>query len=97
MAEPNRKKTVIIMGREYPIKSDADPAYLQKLAKYVEEKIQGVSLKNKLPSQFKNEVLAAIIIADEYFSEKDKNAQIEQKVEELTGLLEQNLSGEPVN
>ena len=66
------------MGDEYPIKSDADPEYLRELAKYVEEKIQNISFKNKLPQRLKSEVLVAIIIADEYFTEKEKNEIIEE-------------------
>lgn len=84
------------MGEEYPIKSDAEPEYLFELAKYVEDKIQNISLKNRLPSKLKNEVLAAIVIADEYFSEKKKNAKKEQKLSELKDLLEDSLSKEPV-
>ncbi len=87
---------VSILGEEYPIKSDANPEYLQELGKYVEEKISKISLKNKLPSKIKSEVLAAIIIADEYFSEKNKNAKNEQKLLELTRLLEEKLSAEPI-
>jgi cell division protein ZapA len=87
---------VCILGEEYPIKSDANPEYLQELGKYVEEKISTISLRNKLPSKIKSEVLAAIIIADEYFSEKNKNTKIEQKLSELTHLLEKKLSTESV-
>ncbi|MFC1540961.1 cell division protein ZapA [Candidatus Latescibacterota bacterium] len=97
MTEPLKTIKVSILGEEYPIKSDASPEYLQELGTYVEEKILRISLKNKLPSKIKSEVLAAIIIADEYFSEKNKNAKIEQKLSELTGLLEEKLSPKPVN
>lgn len=97
MAEPYKTTIIRIMGDEYPIKSDADPDYLQELAKYVEKKIQSIALKNKFPSKLKSEVLASIIIVDEYFSEKKKNAKIEQKLTELTDLLEENLAEEPVN
>jgi len=97
MVESYKTTILRIMGDEYPIKSDADPDYLQELAKYVEEKIQSIILKNKFPSKLKSEVLASIIIADEYFSEKKKNAKIEQKLMELTDLLEKNLAEERVN
>ena len=97
MAEPYKTTILRIMGDEYPIKSDADSDYLQELAKYVEEKIQSIALKNKFPSKLKSEVLASIIITDEYFSEKKKNAKIEQKLTELTDLLRENLSEEYVN
>ncbi len=97
MAEPYKTTILRIMGDEYPIKSDADSDYLQELAKYVEEKIQSIALKNKFPSKLKSEVLASIIITDEYFSEKKKNAKIEQKLTELTDLLRENLAEEYVN
>ena len=72
MTQPYRTTLVTIMGDQYPIKSDADAEYLRKLAKYVEEKIQAVSSKSKLPQQLKTEVLAALLIADEFFLEKEK-------------------------
>ncbi len=97
MTEPLKTIKVSILGDEYPIKSDANPEYLQELGKYVEEKILKITLKNKLPSKIKSEVLAAIIIADEYFSEKNKNAKIEQKLLELTDFLEESISKKPVN
>ena len=97
MTEPYKTTVVKIMGDDYPIKSDADPDYLYGLAKYVEEKILAISLKNKLPSKIKSEVLAAIIIADDFFNEKKKNTQIEQRLTELTDLLEENLSKKPVS
>ena len=84
------KTTIVrILGDDYPIKSDADPEYLQELAKFVEQKILGISTKNRLPSNLKSEVLAAIIIADEYFNEKKKNVTIEQKVSDLNNLLDE--------
>ncbi len=90
------KTTLIkIMGDEYPIKSDADPEYLRELAKYVEEKIQNISFKNKLPQRLKSEVLVAIIIADEYFAEKEKNEKIEEKMQQLLNVLEEKMIEEP--
>lgn len=83
------------MGDEYPIKSDADSEYLRELAKYVEEKIQKISFKNKLPQRLKSEVLAAIIIADEYFAEKEKNEEIEKKMQQLLTVLEEKMIEEP--
>ena len=78
------------MGEEYPIKSDADSEHMQKLARYVEEKILGISSKIKLPPHLKPEVLAALVIADEYFSEKQKNAEIDRKLNKLMLVLEEN-------
>ena len=88
MTEPYKTTIVRIMGEEYPIKSDAGSSYLYELARYVEEKIASVTAQNKLPPRLKREVLAAIIIADEYFTEKRKNADIEEKLAKLTETVE---------
>lgn len=92
MAEPLSTTVVTILGERYPIKSDADPQYLQELARYVESKIVSISTRAKLPSPLKCEVLASMVIADDYFSEKKKNRQIEQKLLEMSGLLESELA-----
>jgi len=97
MSEPYKTILVRIMGEEYPIKSDADSEYLIKLAQYVEEKIIAISSKTKLPQRLKSEVLAALLIADEYFTEKKKNAEIEQKLNKLMAHIEENLDQELVN
>jgi len=92
------KTTIVrILGDDYPIKSDADPEYLQELAKFVEQKILGISGKNRLPSNLKSEVLAAIIIADDYFNEKKKNIAIEQKLSDLNNLLDEKFMADPQN
>ena len=88
MTETYKTTIVRIMGEEYPIKSDAGSRYLYELASYVEEKIASVTNQNKLPPRLKREVLAAIILADEYFTEKRKNAVIEEKLAELTETVE---------
>jgi cell division protein ZapA (FtsZ GTPase activity inhibitor) len=76
------------MGDEYPIKSDADSEYLQELAKYVEERIMHVTENTELPPYLKPEVLAALLIADDYFVEKKKNEEIDRKIEQLTTMME---------
>jgi cell division protein ZapA (FtsZ GTPase activity inhibitor) len=88
MAEAYTTTTVTILGERYPIKSDTDAAYLHELARYVEDKIKYISTRTQLPSPLKYEVLASIIIADEYFSEKKKNVQIENTLSGLSGMIE---------
>ena len=88
MTEPYKTTLVRILGEEYPIKSDADSNYLNELARYVEEKIVSITAQNKLPPRLKREVLAAIILADEYFTEKRKNGEIEEKLIKLTETVE---------
>jgi cell division protein ZapA (FtsZ GTPase activity inhibitor) len=90
MNESYKTTLIKIMGEEYPIKSDADSEYMQNLARYVEEKILSISSKIKLPPHLKPEILAALVIADEYFSEKQKNAEIDRKLNKLMLVLEEN-------
>ncbi len=82
------------MGEDYPIRSDADIGYLHDLARYVEDKISGVSSKNKLPPRLKREILAAILIADDYFSEKRKNAELMRKQAALKETVDKALTEE---
>ena len=82
------------MGEDYPIRSDADAAYLQNLARFVEEKIAAVTTKNKLPPRLKREVLAALLIADDYFSEKKRNGELEQQLADLTVSINETLDKE---
>ena len=82
------------MGDDYPIKSDADSEYMRKLARYVEDAIRNVTSRIKLPPHLKPEILAALLIADEYFSEKEKNAEIERKLQKLVSVLEENFEKE---
>jgi len=91
MAEPYTTTTVTILGERYPIKSDTDAAYLHELARYVEDKIKFISTRTQLPSPLKIEVLASIIIADEFFSEKKKNVQIENTLSGLSDMIESTL------
>jgi cell division protein ZapA (FtsZ GTPase activity inhibitor) len=88
MSEPYRTTLIRIMGDDYPIKSDADSEYMRKLALYVEDMIRTVNTRIKLPPHLKPEVLAALLIADEYFSEKEKNTKIERKMENLVSFLD---------
>jgi len=96
MPETYNTTLIRIMGDEYPIKSDADSEYMRQLARYVEDMILGVTSRMKLPPHLKPEILAALIIADGYFSEKEKNAEIERKLQKLVSFLEDDVKKELV-
>jgi cell division protein ZapA (FtsZ GTPase activity inhibitor) len=89
MPETYKTTLIRIMGDDYPIKSDADSEYMRKLARYVEDSIRNVTSRIKLPAHLKPEILAALLIADEYFSEREKNDEIERKMRELVSVLEE--------
>lgn len=84
----NRTTVVTILGENYPIRSDADASYLHKLAQYVEDRIEGITSKNKLPQQLKGEVLAALLIADELFAARARYQEAESRLQDLVEELD---------
>jgi cell division protein ZapA len=90
MEEKKQSVKVNIFGEDYPIKGDADAAYIQDVAKYVDQKMKEVSerLSNKLPLRVA--VLAAMSITDELFKERgDKEQKLLNLEERSQSLLEQ--------
>lgn len=59
--------TVEILGRRYPIRSSLNPAYVNELAAYVDQKMQTVAEDTAGVDAVRVAVLAALNIADEYF------------------------------
>jgi len=89
MTETLKTTLIRIMGDDYPIKSDADSEYMKDLARYVEDTVRNVTSRIKLPPHLKPEILAALLIADEYFTQREKNAEIERKMLELVSVIEE--------
>lgn len=96
MSETYKTTLVRILGEDYPLKSDADSEYMKRLANYVEETVLHVSSRLALPPHLKPEILAALLIADEYFSAREKNVEIERRLEHLVELLGKTLDKECV-
>ena len=61
---------VQIFGQTYSIQGDLDARYVQKLAKYVDEKMQAIADATATVDTQKIAVLAALAIADELHSVK---------------------------
>ena len=65
----NRVK-VEIYGQSYTLGGDLDEAYVQKLARYVDEKMRAVSDATQTVDSVRVAVLAAMAIADELHSQE---------------------------
>ena len=65
----NRVK-VEIYGQSYTMGGDLDEAYVQKLARYVDEKMRAVSEATQTVDSVRVAVLAALAIADELHSQE---------------------------
>jgi cell division protein ZapA len=95
MEEKTDSVRVNIFGTEYPIKGDADPAYVEKIAQFVDTKMKEVSKQLSLPSTTKVAILAAMNITAELFqerAERDKTfSQFEERAAKMTGWLDKEL------
>lgn len=60
-----RSVVVTIGGREYTVRGEADEDYIRKLAKYVDEKLEGVAGQLGTPPSSKSAIMTALQIADE--------------------------------
>lgn len=72
---------VQIFGMEYSLKSDMDEEYVKQVADYVDSKIKQFAENNRVKSQTKIAVLAALNIADELFRLKEKYVDLLKSVE----------------
>jgi cell division protein ZapA len=66
---PNRVK-VEIYGQAYNLGGDLDEVYVQKLARYVDEKMRAVADATQTVDSVRVAVLAAMAIADELHSQE---------------------------
>lgn len=100
---------VQIMGRHYTLKGDVDSEYMQKLAQYVNEKVN--ELKEMAPGldQTRLALLVSLNMADELFQAKahlkgypsgisgideEKLKEINDRAQRLISMLEEGLIGE---
>ncbi len=90
MREPE-SVTVNIFGQEYTLKGDADSDYVQKVAQFVDERMNEVARNSSVASTAKVAILAAVNIADELFREQQKRLEsavtIDDRSEQLMRLL----------
>ena len=93
MIDQGRVVPVVIGGQRYPIRSSLDPAYVARLALYVDEKMRAAGDTTPNGDALRVAVLAALNIADELFRSRDQNrardGQLAERTEELEKLLDQ--------
>jgi cell division protein ZapA len=86
---------VQIFGQTYTIHGELDTAYVQKLAAYVDEKMQAISGATATIDTHKVAVLAALAIADELHSTQrdrgDQDELLREQAERCLTLVERAL------
>lgn len=78
---PNRVK-VEIYGQSYTLGGDLDDTYVQKLARYVDEKMSAVAAATHRVDSVRVAVLAAMAIADELHTLQQKKDQRDETLQE---------------
>ncbi|MGI6145292.1 MAG: cell division protein ZapA [Peptococcia bacterium] len=74
------KLNVTIFNEQYVIKGEADQAYIEKVASYVDNKMEQIAEMNEMLSAKQIAVLVALNLADEYL-------QLRHDYDELIKLL----------
>ena len=92
MLEP-KSVTVTIFGHDYTLRGEADSKYVEKVADFVDRKMNEVAENSAVGSTAKVAILAAINIADELFRERQKRqealAMLDAKTGQIARLLDQ--------
>jgi cell division protein ZapA len=88
---------VEIFGQVFRVASgDATPAYIQRLAYYVDEKMRAIASTTKAMPLNRMAILAALNIADDLFKLRDSYEQsvrlVDAKTEHLISLVREQLS-----
>lgn len=78
----NTPLKVQIFGQTYSIQGDLDTRYVQKLAKYVDEKMQAIADATATVDTQKIAVLAALAIADELHNMQRERSDEEELLRE---------------
>lgn len=73
--------TVQILGKDYPIASDQNREYVQKLAEYVDRKMSEIAHQGEALSSGKIAVQACLNIADELMRTKNEREQLIRSIQ----------------
>ena len=91
---PNRVK-VEIYSQSYTLSGDVDEDYVQKLARYVDEKMRAVSEATQTVDSVRVAVLAAMAIADELHTREQNTGHrddaLRQRAQQCLTILERAL------
>jgi cell division protein ZapA len=86
-----------VFGQVYTVKTDAQEDHIQKVAQYVNEKMDEVTKNTKSVSSLNVAILTALNIADDLITEKAKRLalleEVERKSKDLVEKINMNING----
>jgi cell division protein ZapA len=87
-----------VFGQTYTVKTEAEEDHIQKVAQYVNEKMDEVLKKTRSISSLNVAILTALNLADDLLKEREVKAallrDIEMKSKDLAEMIDLRLSGE---
>jgi cell division protein ZapA len=90
-----KRVVVMIAGQRLAIRTDADEAYIERLAGYVDTKVREAQQSTKTVASHGAAMLAALSIADDLFRERKEQTEfrrrVREKSERILATLEANL------
>ena len=88
--------TVKIFGKDYPIASDQNPEYIQRLAEFVDKKMNEIAESGDSLSTSRVAVLACLNIADELMrtkNEKDRYIHLmDGRITKIAKMVEEKIT-----
>jgi cell division protein ZapA len=86
-----------VFGQVYTVKTDAQEGHIQKVAQYVNEKMDEVTKNTKSVSSLNVAILTALNIADDLIIEKARRLalleEVERKSKDLVEKINMNING----
>lgn len=83
-----KQKTVVTVGgKEYTLVSSDSPEYMNRVAAYVDRKLEEMSMATRLPSNMVA-TLTALNMADELMKSHDENSRLRREIAVLRAELE---------
>ncbi len=70
-----------ILGTSFSISANEDSEYLQKMLGYYKRIVENVSQNSTLQNSLQTSILSGIMLCDELFKEKSKNAKFRNSLE----------------
>jgi cell division protein ZapA len=89
-----RSVTLSIAGQKLALRTDADEAYLRRLAEFVDGRIRDLAATKGGIASHDVALLAALQIADEMFRAKSGNDELRKRVRERSRALKEALARE---
>lgn len=83
-----QKTTVRVAGKDYTLVSSDPPAYMHRVAAYVDRKLHETAMAARLPLASAT-VLATFNMADELMKAQDENARLRRELNQLHEQLAQ--------